>query len=136
VSVPAARAERLLDRLLARGLDALLVTTLVDVRYLTGFTGTAGGALLRADGSGLFLTDFRYQEQSAAQVGAPWEIAVVDDLPRALAETLGAAGRLGPRRHRKRCRDEQRDQSGHDNANVTFHRSPCDAVTAPLILSK
>lgn len=95
MSVPAARAERLLDRLLARGLDALLVTTLVDVRYLTGFTGTAGGALLRADGSGLFLTDFRYQEQSAAQVGAPWEIAVVDDLPRALAETLGAAGRLG-----------------------------------------
>ena len=65
------------------------------MRYLTGFTGTAGGALLRADGSGLFLTDFRYQEQSAAQVGAPWEIAVVDDLPRALAETLGAAGRLG-----------------------------------------
>ena len=76
------RAERLQRRLDADSLDALLVTTLVDVRYLTGFTGTSAAAVLRADGSGVFLTDFRYEEQSAEQVEEPWEIRIVEELTR------------------------------------------------------
>ena len=42
----------------------LLVTTPVNVRYLTGFTGTNGLALIYADKATAhrFLTDFRYTD--------------------------------------------------------------------------
>lgn len=47
--------------------DALLVSTSKNVRYLTGFTGSAGYVLIRPEGD-LFITDFRYQEQSENEV--------------------------------------------------------------------
>lgn len=50
-------------------LDALLVTTLVNVRYLTGFSGSAGELLVTRDPErDIFVTDGRYDSQSAAQV--------------------------------------------------------------------
>ena len=65
----AARRERLRALLVRHELDALLVTTLVNVRYLTGFTGSAGELLMTADGAGdVFVTDGRYDEQSGRQV--------------------------------------------------------------------
>ena len=51
-----------------RGLDAVLVTNLLNVRYLTGFTGSNGVLLVRADGADLFGTDGRYTTQAATQV--------------------------------------------------------------------
>jgi Xaa-Pro aminopeptidase len=45
---------------------AMLVTNLVNLRYLTGFSGSNGQLLLTADS--LFFTDGRYIEQSASQV--------------------------------------------------------------------
>ena len=42
-----ARADRLSDALGERELDALLVTDLVNVRWLTGFTGSNGAARRR-----------------------------------------------------------------------------------------
>ncbi len=50
--------------------DLLVLTNPVNLRYITGFTGTNGLALLAAAEGGpkLFLTDFRYETQSAAQV--------------------------------------------------------------------
>ena len=56
--------EAVLDEL---ELDAVLVTRLVNVRYLTGFTGT-NGQLLAARSAGVFLTDGRYEDQSERQV--------------------------------------------------------------------
>ena len=50
-----------------RELDALLVSDLVNVRYLTGFTGTNGLCLVGPD-KRLFLTDFRYVAQAEEQV--------------------------------------------------------------------
>ena len=68
VTVPsAARADRLVGLLRERELDSLLVTNLVNVRYLTGFTGTNGACVLTAD-ERLFLTDFRYVVQAEEQV--------------------------------------------------------------------
>lgn len=64
----AARAERVVARLRERELDALLVTHLVNVRWLTGFTGTNGVAVVGADGTRTFLTDFRYVERAEAEV--------------------------------------------------------------------
>ena len=50
-----------------RDLPAALVTNLVNVRYLTGFTGSNGAVLVDADGSATLATDGRYQDQSAAE---------------------------------------------------------------------
>ena len=50
------------------GLDALLVTHLPNIRYLTGFTGTAALLLLTRDRS-VLVSDFRYESQAAQEVG-------------------------------------------------------------------
>jgi Xaa-Pro aminopeptidase len=62
-----ARADRLAELVVERDLDCLLVTHLVNVRYLTGFTGTNGACIVTPD-ERMFLTDFRYVEQAQAQV--------------------------------------------------------------------
>lgn len=64
---PAARRDRLRARLRADGLDAGLITHLVNVRYLTGFTGSNGALLVGADGHDVLCTDGRYRTQSARQ---------------------------------------------------------------------
>jgi Xaa-Pro aminopeptidase len=51
-----------------RELDALIVTHMMNVRWLTGFTGTNGIAVVGADGTRTFLTDFRYVERAEAEV--------------------------------------------------------------------
>jgi Xaa-Pro aminopeptidase len=63
-----ARRERLTERLGPLELDALIVTRLPNVRYLTGFTGSNGQLVVARDGSGVFLTDGRYGEQSSHEV--------------------------------------------------------------------
>jgi Xaa-Pro aminopeptidase len=64
--VSSVRADRLVDLLAERELDSLMVTSLVNVRYLTGFTGT-NGACVVTPGERLFFTDFRYLEQAREQ---------------------------------------------------------------------
>ena len=70
------RAERLAAALDGAGLDLLLVTNLVNVRYLTGFTGSNGLALIGPD-TRLFLTDFRYTEQAEQEVDSQFERVTV-----------------------------------------------------------
>jgi Xaa-Pro aminopeptidase len=59
-----ARVERLAAGLAAQQVDALLITDLTNVRYLTGYTGSNGVVVARPSGS-VFLTDFRYLERVA-----------------------------------------------------------------------
>jgi Xaa-Pro aminopeptidase len=49
--------------------DALLVTTPANIRWLTGFTGSAGVLLVSAGGA-LLATDGRYRTQAAEQLAA------------------------------------------------------------------
>ena len=63
----AGRADRLVDLLAERELDSLMVTSLVNVRYLTGFIGTNGACVVTPE-ERLFFTDFRYLEQTREQV--------------------------------------------------------------------
>ena len=64
----AGRRARLRQRLADDGLDALVVTHLVNVRYLTGFTGSSGAVLIAGtDADSLLLTDGRYATQAQAQ---------------------------------------------------------------------
>jgi Xaa-Pro aminopeptidase len=89
------RAGRLAAGLRERDLDVLLVGTPVNVRYLTGFTGTNGLALVVADQAEThrFFTDFRYATQSAAQVPEEFDREIVaGDLLEAAAGALCAAG--------------------------------------------
>jgi len=65
--VSSARADRLVGLLAERELDSLVVTNLLNVRYLTGFTGTNGACIVTPD-ERLFFTDFRYVEQAREQV--------------------------------------------------------------------
>src|SRR5829696_5337702 len=94
-----ARTDRLLALLDERELDCLLVTNLVNVRYLTGFTGSNGACVVARD-ERLFLTDFRYVEQSAEQVRGYEPVSGGPDM---LAEL---AGRL-------------RGRTGFDDAHLT-----------------
>jgi Xaa-Pro aminopeptidase len=86
------RGDRL-ERLLAeRELDRMLVTDLINVRYLTGFTGT-NGACVCGPGVRLFLTDFRYTERAATEVEG-WEaVTISSDWLKGIAERL--EGRVG-----------------------------------------
>jgi Xaa-Pro aminopeptidase len=80
------------DRLALGDLDALVVTNLVNVRYLTGYTGSNGVAVVSRDRR-LFLTDFRYITQAAEQVDG-FEVAKGErDLLGDVAEAI--SGRVG-----------------------------------------
>ena len=61
------RVERLADLLPETGIDVLLITDLVNTRYVTGYDGSNGIALIGTR-TRAFATDFRYVEQAAAQV--------------------------------------------------------------------
>ncbi|MDD7937590.1 Xaa-Pro peptidase family protein [Actinomycetospora lutea] len=95
----ARRRDALRDLLREAGLDALLVTDLVNVRYLTGFTGSNTALLVdarddadRGEDRTVLATDARYTTQAATQT---------PDLPvlveRACAPALldGRAGAVG-----------------------------------------
>ncbi len=94
------RAGRLAAGLRERDVDVLLVGTPVNVRYLTGFTGTNGLALVVSEEwdshptpTHRFFTDFRYATQSAAQVPEEFDREIVaGDLLEAAAGALCAAG--------------------------------------------
>ncbi len=95
------RAGRLAAGLRERDVDVLLVGTPVNVRYLTGFTGTNGLALVVADHAEThrFFTDFRYATQSAAQVPEEFDREIVaGDLLEAAAGALCAAGSTAGKR--------------------------------------
>ena len=61
------RIEKLNNKLSDFNLDGLYVTNLTNVRYLTGFTGSAGSLLLIGDKCHFF-TDGRYTEQAKEQI--------------------------------------------------------------------
>lgn len=94
------RRNRLTERCAALDVDALLVTKLANVRYLTGFTGSSAMTLLSPQGS-VFFTDGRYGEQSRHEVPDLTRVASMEDPSGALldhARRLGA-GRVGFERH-------------------------------------
>ena len=93
----AGRRDRLRALLAELDVEAALVTRLVTVRYLSGFSGSNGALLVRRDGRDLIATDGRYTAQVAAQV--PDVEAVIE---RAVAPVLAgraAAGRLAFEAH-------------------------------------
>src|SRR5699024_3406865 len=60
------RVDNVREKLEEMNIDALLVTNMYNVRYLTNFTGTTGLAVITKD-KAYFVTDFRYTQQAAEQ---------------------------------------------------------------------
>ncbi len=93
-----ARSDHLAATIAEREIDALLVSAPVNVRYVTGYTGSNGAALIGAgeDGERRFYTDFRYATQAQDQVPDRFarEIAT-GDLLEAAVRGLSGSGRLG-----------------------------------------
>lgn len=98
MDVPA-RLGRLRPLLAESGCEALLITNLTNVRYLSGFTGSAGLLLVRATGGDVLFTDGRYSTQSGEQLstsGVDAEVVIgnVAEQQAALAKAASVA-RLG-----------------------------------------
>ncbi|RSU01312.1 peptidase M24 family protein [Vagococcus fluvialis] len=60
------RVNNLREQMKSEGISSFLITSPYNLRYLTGFTGTTGLALIGLE-EAFFITDFRYTEQAAKQ---------------------------------------------------------------------
>nr|WP_170183587.1 Xaa-Pro peptidase family protein [Pseudonocardia hydrocarbonoxydans] len=112
-------------RALLADVDALLVTDLVNIRYLTGFTGSNAALLVHVDGDAAsrFGTDARYRLQADAQVP---DLERIEDRATALAVAAAAPG-AGVRRLGFESDAVTVDAlDGLDAAaeGVTLHRAP------------
>lgn len=95
----AARLPRLIPSLDESGCDALIVTTLENIRYLTGFTGSAALLIVTKEAV-LLATDGRYQTQAAEQLqaaGVDAEIVIGNGARQleAIARVAPASARVG-----------------------------------------
>lgn len=73
-----------------RGVDALLVTALPNIRYLTGFSGSAALLVVSVDAPSVLITDFRYAVQVTEEVGAHADVRIEpSSLWSGLADALG-----------------------------------------------
>jgi Xaa-Pro aminopeptidase len=85
-----ARQKKLRDSLAASRYDILLVSHLANVRYLCGFTGSAGFLVLTPTSS-VFLTDVRYDRQSRGEVKGAKVIIARKALMSAVADWMGSS---------------------------------------------
>lgn len=70
-----ARIARLVESLSAAHLDGLLVTSLPNIRYLTGFSGSSALLFVTMRDT-LLITDFRYKTQAVEEVGDIGRVAI------------------------------------------------------------
>lgn len=75
------RRQALGSSLAQHKVDALLVSFLPNVRYLTGYTGSNGMLLLSASGAATFFTDPRYRIAAASEVSCPIKVSTGPLLP-------------------------------------------------------
>jgi Xaa-Pro aminopeptidase len=100
----AGRIGKLRARLSEEQLDCLVVTALANVRYLTGFTGSAAVLVVTSD-QAMLATDGRYRTQAAEQLeaGSGTDVELVvgridaqrDALAKIVRESAGDDGRVG-----------------------------------------
>jgi Xaa-Pro aminopeptidase len=94
------RAAQVAAELRALDVDRLLVSMPINVRYLSGYTGSNGLVVITADEQAdhRFFTDFRYATQSAEQVPDVFEREIAPaELIEAAARALGPGGVGGER---------------------------------------
>src|SRR6202035_2220816 len=82
-----ARQKKLREQLATTRFDALLISHLPNIRYLCGFTGSAG-LLLVAETRSFFFTDVRYDTQSREEVKGAKVVIARKAVLSALAESV------------------------------------------------
>jgi Xaa-Pro aminopeptidase len=112
VAVSTDRADTVADALAEREADLLMVTDVVNVRWLTGFTGSSAAAVVGREGTRRFVTDFRYLTQSAEQLDPAWEREIAVDLLAGVVKGLPGSGEL-------RLAFEDAHMSVKDHAKLT-----------------
>lgn len=93
----AGRIARLRERLPDEGCDAVVVSDLANIRYLTGFTGSNATLLVTGEGV-TFVTDGRYRAQAAdelAAAGVEASIAIANDPGPELRSAARGITRIG-----------------------------------------
>src|ERR1700761_6546668 len=88
----AQRRRRLNQQIAQRKLDALVITHLPNIRYLIGFTGSAG-VLIASQGRLVFFTDGRYTAQAKTEVEGARIVIAKGAALAAAAEHLKRAAR-------------------------------------------
>jgi Xaa-Pro aminopeptidase len=100
-------------------LDALLIISRPNIRYLTGFSGSAGVAVATKAGV-LLVTDFRYEEQARQECGAAARVEIEgtsmwDRLFKELP-TLGTLETIGFEAHAVTVKEAERFSTGPGSA--------------------
>jgi len=110
------RRHRLGRELVGPSLDAALVTHRPDVRYLTGFSGSSGALFCPRSDAAVLITDFRYEEQAAAEMDPSVRLHITRE---------GLAAAMG-----ELARDAGTTRIGFDPAHLTVaeHRKVREAV--------
>jgi len=81
-SILTIRRENLIKLLKRFRVEAFLITNIKNIRYLTGFSGSTA-MLLLSEQNCVFITDFRYEQQSKQEV-ADIEIFIADNYFKAI----------------------------------------------------
>jgi len=130
-----ARRDALIAALTAQGLDALLVTGRANVRYLTGFSGSAGMVVVTPRDV-LLVTDFRYDEQARAETAGAARVEV--ERTSVWDRLFKEMGRLGPletvgfEAHALTVRDVERFTA----AGKSWHWQPAGELVEALRMRK
>src|SRR5688500_3832644 len=90
------RRDRLRERVVDAGIEALLVAALPNIRYLSGFSGSAAALLVLTEPPDLFVTDGRYRAQIAVEIDPALETVVSTE--KALTAARAAARERGLKR--------------------------------------
>jgi Xaa-Pro aminopeptidase len=94
-SVEEERRDRMRSRLAEVDAPALIVSSLPNIRYLSGFTGSAGLLIVLTDPPDLFFTDHRYRAQVALELDPAIEIVVGFEKSLTLARNYVRESRIG-----------------------------------------
>jgi Xaa-Pro aminopeptidase len=135
-----ARQAALAALLETEGLDALLVTSRPNIRYLTGFSGSAG-VVVATGRTPLLVTDFRYDEQAHEESGAVARVAIEgtsvwDRLLKELgagASGLGAGSAIGYEAHAVSVKEAERFSS---SAGAAWRWKPAGELVERLRVRK
>jgi Xaa-Pro aminopeptidase len=92
-----ARLGRLRTGMGEAGCDALVITSLTNIRYLTGFTGSAGLLLVLPEDT-VLVTDGRYETQAAEQLAGIQARAEIGPAARQKEVVVSLMGSAGPAR--------------------------------------
>lgn len=126
------RLGRVRAALAEQDLDGFVVSHLPNVRYLTGFSGSAALLLVTPDEAVAF-SDFRYREQAEAEAGAVARVEIVQrDLWGNLLDAAREIRRLGVEAHVLTVRDWRRVTADRSKGEVV----PVEDVVEPLRAAK